>query len=84
MDFALLHLHYLRVAGVRRPRGCFEFAPAIDIAKQLDDGGRECLRLVGQGSHYEIWDLEQWKQQLENLRSGGGTSLPPGMENFSL
>ena len=42
------------------------------------------VMLVGQGSHYEIWDLEQWKQQLENLRSGGSPNLPPGMENFSL
>ena len=42
------------------------------------------VMLVGQGSHYEIWDLELWNQQLEALRSGGGTSLPPGMENFSL
>jgi MraZ protein len=45
--------------------------------------GRE-LMFVGQGTHYEIWDLEQWNQQLEALRSGGGTNLPPGMENFSL
>ncbi len=42
------------------------------------------VMFVGQGSHYEIWDLELWNQQLEALRSGGGTSLPPGMENFSL
>ena len=42
------------------------------------------VMFVGQGSHYEIWDLEQWNQQLENLRSGGSTNLPPGMENFSL
>ena len=42
------------------------------------------VMLVGQGSHFEIWDLESWKQQLERLRSGGGTTLPPGMENFSL
>ncbi len=42
------------------------------------------VMFVGQGSHYEIWDLEQWRQQLENLRSGGNTNLPPGMENFSL
>ena len=39
---------------------------------------------VGQGSHYEIWDLECWKQQLESLRSGGTPQVPPGMENFSL
>ena len=39
---------------------------------------------VGQGSHFEIWDLESWNQQLERLRSGGNPNLPPGMENFSL
>jgi len=42
------------------------------------------VMFVGQGTHYEIWDLEQWNAQLESLRSGGGGSLPPGMENFSL
>jgi len=42
------------------------------------------VMFVGQGSHYEIWDLEQWNRQLEALRSGGGGNLPPGMENFSL
>jgi len=42
------------------------------------------VMLVGQGSHYEIWDLELWNQQLEALRSGGSPTLPPGMENFSL
>ena len=44
---------------------------------------REAM-FVGQGSHFEIWDLESWNQQLEALRSGGNPSLPPGMENFSL
>jgi MraZ protein len=41
------------------------------------------VMLVGQGSHFEIWDLETWNQQLEALKSGGN-STPPGMENFSL
>ena len=40
--------------------------------------------LVGQGSYFEIWDLESWNRQLESLRSGGNPILPPGMENFSL
>lgn len=39
---------------------------------------------VGQGSHFEIWDLAGWNEQLERLRSGGNPTLPPGMENFSL
>jgi MraZ protein len=42
------------------------------------------VMFVGQGSHFEIWDLDSWNQHLETLRSGGSTSLPPGMENFSL
>jgi MraZ protein len=42
------------------------------------------VMLVGQGSHFEIWDLEAWKTQLETLRTGGSPTLPPGMENFSL
>ena len=42
------------------------------------------VMFVGQGSHFEIWDLEEWPKQLEGLRSGGSPNLPPGMENFSL
>ena len=42
------------------------------------------VMFVGQGSHFEIWDLEEWQKQLEGLRSGGSPNLPPGMENFSL
>jgi MraZ protein len=42
------------------------------------------VMFVGQGSHFEIWDLEQWNAQLELLRSGGSATPPPGMENFSL
>ena len=42
------------------------------------------VMLVGQGSHYEIWDLESWNSQLDALKSGGSPSLPPGMESFSL
>jgi MraZ protein len=42
------------------------------------------VMLVGQGSHFEIWDLEAWNAQLEALKTGGAPTLPPGMENFSL
>jgi len=42
------------------------------------------VMFVGQATHFEIWDLEAWNAQLEELRSGGSTNLPPGMENFSL
>ena len=42
------------------------------------------VMFVGQGSHYEIWDLERWQAQLESLTAGGSPVLPPGMETFSL
>ncbi len=42
------------------------------------------VMFVGQGTHFEIWDLDAWNAQLEALRSGGSATLPPGMENFSL
>jgi len=42
------------------------------------------VMFVGQGSHFEIWNLEAWTRQLALLREGTVTGLPPGMENFSL
>lgn len=56
------------------------------ISPELRDFARitRQVMFVGQGTHFEIWDLEQWKQQLEALRTGGNPELPPGLENFSL
>ena len=56
------------------------------ISPELRDFAKiaRAVMFVGQGSHFEIWDLDAWNAQLESLRSGGSTSLPPGMENFSL
>ena len=42
------------------------------------------VMFVGQGSHFEIWDLEAWNAGLESIRSGGAPNVPPGMEDFSL
>ena len=42
------------------------------------------VMFVGQGTHFELWDVDRWKAHLDTLMSGGGSSLPPGMENFSL
>jgi MraZ protein len=42
------------------------------------------VMLVGQGTHFELWDESGWNAQLEKLLSGGNPNLPPGMENFSL
>ena len=41
------------------------------------------VMMVGQGSHFEIWDVAAWEAQLARLDGAAGT-LPPGLENFSL
>jgi MraZ protein len=41
------------------------------------------VMFVGQGSHFEIWNLNAWNEQLKSLMSGA-TGLPPGTEDFSL
>jgi len=42
------------------------------------------VMMVGQGSHFEIWNLEAWNKQLEQITAQDINALPPGMENFSL
>ncbi len=41
--------------------------------------------LVGQGTHFELWSEERWKQQQEELLAQLSTlGLPPGFENLAL
>jgi MraZ protein len=40
------------------------------------------VMLVGQGSHFEIWNQDIWEKQLRQLTAQ--TQLPPGMEDFAL
>jgi len=40
------------------------------------------VMLVGQGSHFEIWNRDTWEKQLQQLTAQ--TQLPPGMEDFVL
>jgi MraZ protein len=42
------------------------------------------VMLVGQGSHFELWSLEAWERQIEQIVAQGDSLLPPGMEKFSL
>ena len=42
------------------------------------------VMLVGQGSHFEIWALDAWERQIEQIVALGDNLLPPGMESFSL
>jgi len=45
---------------------------------------KKTVVLVGQGSHFEVWDAEVWEERLGNALSMAGTTAPPGTENFSL
>ena len=40
--------------------------------------------LVGQGSHFELWNIESWYKQLKQVMTGEDTSLPAELEGFSL
>jgi MraZ protein len=40
------------------------------------------VMLVGQGSHFEIWNQDIWQKQIQQL--AGQSQLPPGMEDFAL
>ena len=45
---------------------------------------KKTVTLVGQGSHFEIWDAEIWEQRLGDALAMAGTTPPPGTENISL
>ncbi|MGB7816213.1 MAG: division/cell wall cluster transcriptional repressor MraZ [Methylotenera sp.] len=42
------------------------------------------VMLVGQGSHFEMWNMEAWRKQLENVMNGDGIEMPAELEGFSL
>jgi MraZ protein len=42
------------------------------------------VMMVGQGTHFEIWAVEAWEQQLAEITAEPGQALPPGMEDFAL
>ena len=45
--------------------------------------GKQAM-VVGQGSHFEIWDVESWEAKLADAMKLASASPPPGTENFSL
>lgn len=42
------------------------------------------VMFVGQGSHFELWDIEAWNAQLAILMGEGDLELPAELEGFSL
>lgn len=43
------------------------------------------VMLVGQGSHFEVWDKEAWVKECESaVNADGEFEMPPELEGFSL
>ena len=42
------------------------------------------VMLVGQGSHFEIWDVQAWETKLSQALTQVGSTPPPGTDNFAL
>ncbi|MEZ0273165.1 MAG: division/cell wall cluster transcriptional repressor MraZ [Methylophilaceae bacterium] len=40
--------------------------------------------LVGQGSHFEVWNMDAWRAQLERVMANEEMTLPAELEGFSL
>ena len=40
--------------------------------------------LVGQGSHFEVWNMDAWRSQLERVMASDEMILPAELEGFSL
>jgi MraZ protein len=53
-------------------------SPALREFAQLE----KSAMLVGQGSHFELWSMDAWKAQLDQVMDAD--SLPTELEGFSL
>lgn len=42
------------------------------------------VMFVGQGSHFELWDIDEWNKQLAILMGEDNLELPAELEGFSL
>jgi len=42
------------------------------------------VMLVGQGSHFELWNMEAWRAQLDRMTGVDDMLLPAELEGFSL
>jgi MraZ protein len=70
------------------------YAEDLEMDSAGDTNRRPALRefaglekqamLVGQGSHFELWNIEAWRAQLESVMSSDDMSLPAELEGFSL
>ncbi len=47
-------------------------------------GFEKDVMLVGQGSHFELWNGEAWRKQLDNVMREDEIVMPAELEGFSL
>lgn len=55
-------------------------SPALREFANLD---KEVM-LVGQGSHFELWNMEAWRAQLAQVMEADDFEMPTELEGFSL
>jgi MraZ protein len=55
-------------------------SPALREFAGLD----KSVMLVGQGSHFELWDIEAWHTQFAQMMQGDNFTMPSEFEGFSL
>lgn len=41
-------------------------------------------KLVGQGSHFELWSIEAWRKQQQDVMASDSLQMPAELEGFSL
>lgn len=56
----------------------------VSSALRAFAGFEKEVMLVGQGSHFELWNTEAWRKQLDNVMREGEIVMPAELEGFSL
>ena len=53
------------------------------VLREFADLDKEVM-LVGQGSHFELWNMEAWRAQLAQVMQNDSFTMPTELEGFSL
>lgn len=56
----------------------------VSSALRVFAGFEKEVMLVGQGSHFELWSIEAWRKQLDNVMREDEIVMPAELEGFSL
>jgi MraZ protein len=56
------------------------------VSQSLRDfaGLEKEVMLVGQGGHFEMWNVDAWRKQLDSVISNDSIEMPAELEGFSL